>query len=75
MSRFSIKQHTSKKLEQHVSEAVQKHLDASSMSEKELFSFAHHDARDSERIGYSEYSYWRSTRIPIRFILQKPGPR
>ena len=61
MSRFSIKQHTSEKLEQHVSAAVKKQLDTSSMDEKELFSFAHHDTRDSERIGYSEYSYWRST--------------
>ena len=61
MSRFSVKQHKSEKLEKNISEAMKKQLDAASMSEKELFSFAKHDMRDSERIGYSEYSYWRST--------------
>lgn len=70
MSRFSYKQHKSEKFENSVSAALEKDLDSvsgsgaaasSGMSEKELFSFAHHDIRDSERIGYSEYSYWRST--------------
>ncbi len=34
---------------------------AGDMSEKELFAFAEHDLRDSEKISYKEYSYWRST--------------
>lgn len=30
------------------------------MPEKQLFSFAEYRAQDAERIGYSEYSYWKS---------------
>lgn len=30
------------------------------MSEQELFSFVEYHAEDAERIGYSEYSYWKS---------------
>lgn len=30
------------------------------MPEKQLFSFAEYKAQDAERIGYSEYSYWKS---------------
>ena len=30
------------------------------MPEKQLFSFAEYKAKDAERIGYSEYSYWKS---------------
>ena len=29
------------------------------MSEQELFSFVEYHAEDAERIGYSEYSYWK----------------
>ena len=32
-----------------------------SLSEKELFSFAAQNPDDAERIGYTDYSYWRST--------------
>ena len=35
--------------------------DREHMSEEELFSFAAYDARQSEKLGYQEYSYWRST--------------
>lgn len=35
--------------------------DRSTMSEEELFSFAEYDATQSEKLGYKEYSYWRST--------------
>lgn len=31
------------------------------MGEEDLFSFAHNDLREAEKIGYKEYSYWRST--------------
>ena len=31
------------------------------LSEKELFSFAAQNPDDAERIGYTDYSYWRST--------------
>ena len=78
MSKYSYKEQKSQELEQHVAEALRQdldaavtpsdpRLDASGMSEKELFSFAKHDTKDSERIGFSEYSYWRST---LRTFLQ-----
>lgn len=31
------------------------------MSEEELFSFAEYNAGESEKMGYTEYSYWKST--------------
>ena len=30
------------------------------MPEKQLFEFAEYHAKDAERIGYSDYSYWKS---------------
>ena len=37
------------------------HSDArAQMPEKQLFSFAEYKAQDAERIGYSNYSYWKS---------------
>ena len=33
----------------------------SQMPEKQLFEFAEYKARDAEKVGYSNYSYWRST--------------
>ena len=36
-------------------------IDRQNMTEEELFTFAEYDARDSEKMGYTEYSYWRST--------------
>ena len=35
--------------------------DREHMNEKQLFMLADHDLRDSEKLGYKEYSYWRST--------------
>ena len=48
MNRFSPKDHLCRSLEEDAARA-------------ELFSFAAHDIRDSEKLGYKEYSYWRST--------------
>ncbi len=36
-------------------------INTHTMDEKEAFSFAKFDAKESERLGYTEYSYWRST--------------
>ena len=36
-------------------------IDRSKMSDAEKFSFAAHDLRDSARLGFKGYSYWRST--------------
>ena len=41
-------------------ESMEAHMKAS-FSPEEAFAFAHHDAADAERGGYSNYSYWRST--------------
>jgi oligopeptide transport system permease protein len=35
--------------------------DRKNMSEAELFEFAEHDLRDSEKLSYKAYSYWKST--------------
>ena len=41
------------------------------MPEKQLFEFAEYRAQDAERIGYSEYSYWRS--VWRNFLKNKPA--
>ena len=71
MSKFSYKEQKTAELEKNIAESLKKqtqpmqtdppHPGTATMSEAELFSFADHDTKDSERIGYSEYSYWRST--------------
>lgn len=50
--------------------------DREHMSEKELFQFADHDLRNSEKLSYNEYSYWRSTfrtfrrnKIGVAFLI------
>lgn len=43
---------------------------ASSMTDKELFSFAGFNAAEVERTGYSNYSYWSST---LRAFLKNKG--
>lgn len=41
------------------------------MPEKQLFEFAEYKAQDAERIGYSEYSYWKS--VWRNFLKNKPA--
>ena len=41
--------------------SVERAEKVSGMSEEELFSFAEYDPHKGEKIGYTEYSYWRST--------------
>ena len=41
----------------------------STMPEKQLFEFAEYKARDAERIGYSNYSYWKS--VWANFLKKK----
>ena len=51
-------------------------IDRSKMSDAEKFSFAAHDLRDSERLGFKGYSYWRSTlntffhrKVAVAFLI------
>ena len=41
------------------------------MPEKQLFEFAEYHAQDAERIGYSNYSYWKS--VWQNFLKKKPA--
>lgn len=56
MNRFSPKDHLCRGLEDSVSRTTKGTVDKT-----KLFSFAGYDARESEKRGYKEYSYWRST--------------
>ena len=41
------------------------------MPEKQLFEFAEYQAQDAERIGYSNYSYWKS--VWANFLKNRPA--
>lgn len=51
----TLKNHLAGKLEQELNSRTEE------MDEKTLFSFADFHAEDTEKTGYSDYSYWRST--------------
>ena len=51
----ALRNRLSAKLENQVNEHTK------TMSEEELFSFAEYKAEETEKTGYSNYSYWRST--------------
>lgn len=51
----SLRNRMSKKLENNVNAYTEQ------LSDEELFSFAEYREEDVEKIGYSNYSYWRST--------------
>ena len=51
----SLRNRMSKKLENNVNTYTEQ------LSDEELFSFAEYREEDVEKIGYSNYSYWRST--------------
>ena len=43
----------------------------SQMPEEQLFSFAEYNAQEAEKIGYSNYSYWKS--VWANFLKTKPA--
>ena len=43
----------------------------STMPEEQLFSFAEYNAQEAEKIGYSNYSYWKS--VWANFLKKKPA--
>ena len=69
MSKFSPKENISRKLEESMAQAAELALgnkDALTLEESaalspDVFTFAEYDEMEAERIGYSNYSYWRST--------------
>jgi len=61
MKKFSIKGQKTENLENSLNEALKDDVRNRKMSEKELFSRAKFDEEAVERIGYSNYSYWRCT--------------
>ena len=61
MKKFSIKNSKEEKLGNSLNDALKNDIKKSEMSEKELFSRAEFDEESVERIGYSNYSYWRCT--------------
>ncbi len=61
MKKFSIKGYKSEELEKNLNESLKNDIKNRKMSEKELFSRAKFDEEAVERIGYSNYSYWRCT--------------
>ncbi len=61
MKKFSIKGQKTENLENSLNEALKNDVRNRKMSEKELFSRAKFDEEAVERIGYSNYSYWRCT--------------
>ena len=61
MKKFSIKGQKTEALENSLNDALKNDVRNREMSEKELFSVADFDEEAVERIGYSNYSYWRCT--------------
>lgn len=61
MKKFSIKNSKEEKLGNSLNDALKNDIKKREMSEKELFSRAEFDEEAVERIGYSNYSYWRCT--------------
>lgn len=68
MSRFSYRDNKQKELMKNIEDAASKQAE---MSEDELFTFADYDEKESEKTGYSNYSYWRSTMRA--FFKDKPA--
>lgn len=63
MKKYSIKHSKEEKLGNSLNDALKNEMNNRAMSEKELFSRAKFDEDAVERIGYSNYSYWRCTFI------------
>ena len=71
----SIRSRMTDRLGDHISQQLKRDL-SDGMSEAELFSFARFSAEESERGGYSNYSYWRATlrmffrnRVAVFFLV------
>ncbi len=60
MKKFSIKNAKEEKLENSLNEALKNDIN-NNITDEELFSKAEFDESGVERIGYSNYSYWRCT--------------
>lgn len=63
MKKYSIKHSKEEKLGNSLNDALKNDMNNRAISEKELFSKAKFDEEAVERIGYSNYSYWRCTFI------------
>ena len=68
MSKYSIKDKVSAKLENNITENTQSMAEKDDLTPEEIakltpdeFEFAEYDESEAERAGYSNYSYWRST--------------
>ncbi len=61
MKKYSIKHSKEEKLGNSLNDALKEDVKNRKLSEKELFSRAKFDEEAVERIGYSNYSYWRCT--------------
>lgn len=68
---MSIQDLIAGKFEKKASEGLKERMDSlEEMSDEELFSFARYDEQEAERVGYSNYSYWRST---VRLFFKNRG--
>jgi oligopeptide transport system permease protein len=74
MSKYSIKDKLSKKLEDSIAESNAAFTEKDDLTAEEMakltpedFDFAEYDETAAERAGYSNYSYWRST---VRVFLK-----
>ena len=73
----AFRHQAAEKLGDKLNEQLKKDLDPrAGMTEEELFSFAQFNPEESERTGYSDYSYWRSTlraffrnRVAVFFLI------
>ena len=68
MSKYSIKDKVSAKLENNITENTQSMAEKDDLTPEEIakltpdeFEFVEYDESEAERAGYSNYSYWRST--------------
>lgn len=59
--KFSFRDAKTEELGGKLNEQLKKDLRPEDMTEEQLFSFAQFNAAESERGGYSNYSYWRAT--------------
>lgn len=57
----SLSKHLIEQLEQDMTQKKEINHDYSNSSDEELFTFAEYDEKAAEIVGYSNYSYWRST--------------
>lgn len=56
-----FRDHKTKQLGDALSHQLEQELSGANLTDEELFSFAEFNAAEAERVGYSNYSYWRAT--------------